>query len=198
MHQYTRRVLQCALILTSVSAVACSNIATTTQPTATPTITTINTSSTYKPDLSDYGTINDSYDHIIGLKPEGLASLLQAKDTTGVFMIGYPGCSHCRHAMPALIEASNTLKNDVYYTNCMSSDYPFEGDTVITVFDELNDWLDVDPATGEKAIFTPFVFAIIDGEVIDAEVGVGDMNEQQLVERYSQMIAEVFSDERSA
>ena len=97
------------------------------------------------------------------------------KGGSGIFYLGYTSCHNCMTAVQYINQAAEEMGVTVYYINIDREDYHVADnkDVYNEVVEKLNPILGKD-ATGEKGIFTPDVFQVINGEFGDYFVGVTD------------------------
>ena len=97
------------------------------------------------------------------------------KGGSGIFYLGYTSCHNCMTAVQYINQAAEEMGVTVYYINIDREDYHVADnkDVYNEVVEKLNPILGKD-ATGEKGIFTPDVFQVINGEFGDYFVGLTD------------------------
>ena len=96
------------------------------------------------------------------------------KKSSGVFYLGRDNCSCCQTCIQYLNEAAMDLGVTVYYINAYDEEMPVASDseTYNKLFEYLYDILDT--VDGEKQLQTPTIFSVINGEIVDHLICLGD------------------------
>ena len=92
--------------------------------------------------------------------------------SSGVFYLGYPDCPFCRQFVKYLNELALQKGVTVYYMNAYNDAEPYKIGTEAydRTLEILYDFTDEDD-NGEKCLWTPTVFAMINGEIKGFEIG---------------------------
>lgn len=158
-----KKILSILIILLSLSACGNKNY-------PSPDLSKEYTIETYMVDMSGYNNLKSTGHMFKGTTVAELKKTVDEKGY-GVFVLSRTSCSHCQLAMQYLNEVANKLDVYVYYIDAESNTYPILGtDSYDTLYEILEPVLEVD-STGEKAIQTPDVFTIVDGEITANMVG---------------------------
>ena len=128
--------------------------------------------STYTPDTSEYYFLEDDQDMLIGLTfEEALKIYADDSNFTGVVFYGYPHCAFCNEALPTLVDVAVANDQPFYYINVQLSGYEIS-DEALAEFENYAYAYYQDDGQGGKSFFVPTVFAIKDGQILDAHTGL--------------------------
>lgn len=123
-------------------------------------------------DMSGYNgvsSINHCFRYIL---PSEFFNAYDAK-SSGVFYLGYLDCPFCQQFVKYLNQIC--LDNDitVYYMDAYNGVEKFnKGDyTYERMLEILYDYTDVDEETNEKCLWTPTIFALVNGEIKGFQIG---------------------------
>ncbi len=125
---------------------------------------------TFEVDMSSYQNMHYRDHEYLGISTQDAIKLLE-EDGTGVLFLGYAGCGACNTAVPVLNEVA---KDTGIKVNYVEADKINEAD--FNQFVEVyNDYLE-SSSNGEKTIFTPAVYIIVDGEVKAFQIGLPELS----------------------
>lgn len=106
---------------------------------------------------------------------------------SGVFYIGYKECAHCQELVKYLNEVGMEMGATIYYIpgTDKNGNFTITGD----IYDEL--LLDLDPILdedkdGNKAIYTPHVFSVINGKFVKSIISGSVDNDNEIKELKSE------------
>ncbi len=125
----------------------------------------------YDVDMSGYEDMPSTNHHFKGITPTEFMRVYE-EDGSGVFYIGYTGCSSCQATVSLIEEAAIETDTTVYYLDPYSEEYDF--------FSYMSDIMAIlDPILrheddGTATIYTPHIFAMINGEFGQSLIGGGD------------------------
>lgn len=114
---------------------------------------------TSEADMSEYETLSSS-EGFATLTVDQLASIIGDGETDAVIYMGSPSCSHCIEAVPVIQQAAINAGENAYYIN-ISMLTEDEFDSLLEVLEPI---LEKD-ANGNATVYTPHVFAVVDGEI---------------------------------
>lgn len=131
--------------------------------------------STHKSDMSGYDDFTDK-DHVFyDMRVKEMIQKMDDKETFTVYF-GFSECPYCNEAMPVLNEVAKERNQEVGYINTRK-DPSWESNMDIDDYDQvvevLGEYLTYDDE-GKKHLYTPHVFFIKDGTVVQQQEGVGD------------------------
>lgn len=115
----------------------------------------------YAVDMSGYNGVSSTGHNFVGITPDELIKVIDEGGSAIVFM-GYTGCHVCQEVARYINEVAQELDVTVYYLNCTSEQYPLRDAAYDNVVESLNDILRTNES-GDKTIYTPHVFSIING-----------------------------------
>ena len=125
---------------------------------------------TYDADMSYYEGLNRSGHMFVGTTVGELKRLIDEKGY-GVFVFSHKFCAHCQIAMKMMNDVAEELNVYIYYIDGYSDEYPIQDtENYDILFDILFDYLKEDE-NNEKAFFTPHIFSIIDGKIVESYIG---------------------------
>lgn len=125
---------------------------------------------TYLADMSGYENLKSTGHMFKGTTVSELKRTVDEKGY-GVFVLSRTTCSHCQLALQYLNAVAEELGVYVYYIDAESDTYPILGtDNYNVLYEILEPVLEKDD-NGEKAIQTPDVFTIVDGEITANQIG---------------------------
>jgi len=94
-------------------------------------------------------------------------------ESSGIFYVGHESCSYCQSLVQYLNKAGIEAGVTIYYIDCYDLDYPlYSPDNEELYIDDLYTTLREDE--GEKAIYTPQVFTVVNGIVKDSQIAAKD------------------------
>lgn len=143
----------------------------------------------FRVDMSGYQNMPSTNHQFMGVNPSELLKVIE-EDRSAIFYIGYLGCGNCQQAVQYINKAASELGVTVYYMDCYGTKEDFNEyvDEFVTVLDPI---LKADP-DGDKGIFTPHVFAVVNGELMDSKVGCSldgtEKSANALVEDYKEIM----------
>ena len=130
-----------------------------------PTNTTVES---FNVDMSGYKNMSSTNHNFKGVNPSEMLKVIE-EDRSAIFYIGYLGCGNCQQAVQYINQAAQELGVTVYYMDCYGTKEDFNEYLEETI-EVLNPILSAGP-DGDKGIFTPHVFAVVNGELVDSKVG---------------------------
>ena len=151
----------------------------------------------YRVDMSSYSGMN-SVDHSFkGITPEEFLNA-QKDGASGIFYLGYTGCHICQNAVSLMNEAAIQSGVYIYYIDCYNELYPlldYEEDFIETIKPMLRK-----DENGKYGIYTPHVFAMVNGEYVDYEIGLGDYDgsekaREKAINRYKEIMSYFIEDQ---
>ena len=129
----------------------------------------------YEVDMSGYEALDADNNNFRGISPEEFIRVYE-EGGSGVFYIGYTGCGYCQNSIATFQEAAEETGTTIYYIDAYSEEYDFFEyyDEIITILEPL---LRTD-SDGEPILYTPHIFALINGEFGSSLIGGGDELEE--------------------
>ncbi len=124
----------------------------------------------YDVDMSGYKGVNSTNHNFKGISPDEVIRLIDEGGSAVIYM-GYEGCHVCQEAVQYLNEVAQNLGVTVYYLDCNSPIYPVRDEVFTNLVTALDSILETNDA-GEKTIFTPHVFTIVNGELNKGHISV--------------------------
>lgn len=124
----------------------------------------------YAVDMSAYKGVSSTEHKFIGISPAELLKVIEEKGSAIVYL-GYKDCHVCQEATRYVNEVAQELDVNVYYLDCASEQYPLKDEMFTSVVNALSSILETN-SSGEKAIFTPHLFTIINGEPQSGHISV--------------------------
>lgn len=124
-------------------------------------------------DMSGYEGVNSVKHNFRLITPSELFNCIDNK-SSGVFYLGRTNCGCCQRVCRYLNEVAQELGVTVYYIDVYNED---ESLMDKEVQDQMYEYLDPILKTdesGEKAIMTPQVFSVINGELKDSQICFDD------------------------
>lgn len=158
---------------TSAPTVDFSESATTTQVEFTIDSTSGMDLSIYTPDTSAYYFVEDDHGLLKGLTFQEALKIYASDSFTGVLFYGYPTCAFCNEALPTLIDVASANGQAFYYVNVHMDGYSITDDDLASFEDYAYAYYQ-DDGQGGKSFYVPTVFAIKDGQILDAHTGLLD------------------------
>ncbi len=122
-------------------------------------------------DMSYYdgvGSTNHKFKEILPVELENVF----ANNSSGVFYLGYIDCPFCQKCIKYLDEVSREEDVTVYYLDAMNDYDPLKGERLRDIEKLLIDIMQYDKDTGDYNIWTPSVFNVINGKIVDYYVGL--------------------------
>lgn len=138
----------------------------------------------YEPDMSGYMQLEDS-DCFKGITIDELLEIFKANKSAIIYM-GYSQCGNCQQAVPIMADIAQEKDVSIYYLDFYNEKYPIDDNAIVELENILDEYLMIDPSDGVKKIFTPHLFSIKEGKVINSQVGT--LEETQLKEIYEEII----------
>ncbi len=152
-------------------------------------------------DMSDYTDMEEGTDnHFLEVTAEEMLTLINSGGT-GIFYIGQTSCNACNLLVRYMEAAAEEVDALIYYVDAGNEDDGLEAAynyVLGTLYDILEEY------EGEKALLTPHVFAVKDGEFTDSQIGAygdydgTDSTAQIMIERYIEVFTSLLDDEESA
>lgn len=126
-------------------------------------------------DMSGYEDMKAHDHHFRGITPQEFIRVYE-EDGSGVFYIGYTNCGNCQSSVKTFEEAAKETDTTVYYLDPYSEDYDFFAymDELMTILDPILRHED----DGTPTIYTPHIFAMVNGEFGSSLIGNGDKLEE--------------------
>lgn len=142
-------------------------------------------------DMSVYDGMNSINHNFKLITPTELLRVYK-EGGSGIFYIGYSGCSNCQHAVANIQKAAEENGVTVYYMDCYNaadllSDHV---DDFIATFSDV-----LEERDGEKTILTPHLMTFVNGKVADSIIGLPDGDSDAIVKVYSDAMAKFASQE---
>ena len=127
---------------------------------------------TFNVDMSGYAGIKAVNHHFLGTTVSELKRTIDEKGS-GIFYVGYVGCSWCQDCLRYLEEVAEELDVKIYYIDAYSEAYPvvYDKETFALLKEILDPLLKTDE-DGEKVVFTPHVFTVINGQFDGSQISV--------------------------
>ncbi len=98
---------------------------------------------------------------------------------SGVFYHGYSSCPFCRKCVAPLNEVATDLGVTVYYIDAYYEGAHLTDEEIDKYIELLYTTLNEDPETGEKAVYTPQVFTIINGKVAGSKISMEETGNEE-------------------
>lgn len=126
--------------------------------------------SSFDVDMSGYEGMSATDHHFRGITPEEFIRVYE-EDGTAVFYIGYTECPNCQSSVATFEEAATETDATIYYLDPYSEEYDFFAymDDLTTILDPILRHED-----GQAIIYTPHIFAMVNGEFKTSLIGNGD------------------------
>lgn len=124
----------------------------------------------YPVDMSGYKGLSSTEHNFRGISPDEMMKVVEDGNSAIIFM-GYKGCDFCQEAAQYVNEVAEELDVTVYYLDCKSERYPLKGEMFEKVVDILEPILRTNEL-GEKTIYTPHVFSIVNGVPQEGHISV--------------------------
>ena len=130
-------------------------------------------------DMSGYNGVKSVGHAFRGVSPAEVFRALE-ENGSAVFYLGYTGCHFCQKTVKVLNEAALELGVTVYYIDGYSTVYPLNDENHYDqkLIEALNDYLRTDE-NGEKALYTPHVFTIINGKIAESMISYDDTGNEE-------------------
>lgn len=145
-------------------------------------------------DMSGYEGMSDYNHHFLEVTTEEMLTTINS-DGSGIFYLGSTTCSMCQYGVRLMERAASEEDVTIYYVDVYSEEDGF-GDSQKYVMETLDPILM--EYEGEKAIMTPHVFVVKDGEFVASLVGLDnsydgtEATEDNQVAIYSEMFAKLY------
>ncbi len=142
-------------------------------------------------DMSAYDGMNSINHNFKLITPTELMRVYK-EGGSGVFYVGYSGCSNCQHAVSYIQQAAEANGVTVYYMDCYNALDPLSEhvDDFIATFSDV-----LEERDGEKTILTPHLMTFVNGKVVDSIVGLPDGDSDAIIKIYSDAMAKFASQE---
>ena len=140
--------------------------------------------STFDVDMSHYQNMSSVNHHFKGITPETYFNLIRTNGNAIIY-IGYDTCPVCNRAVSIMEEVADELDLVIYYIDCYHPLYP--------LVDYIEEFMDItDPVLlpndeGEKAILTPHVLTLINGEFVESWVGIDGLDPEASEDDYQKV-----------
>ena len=120
-------------------------------------------------DMVDYTALS-SNDNFAEISYDTLASCIGNEKVNAIIYMGYPACDNCQSAIKDIQDAAIAAEQTVYYFNVSKAiDTDEDYDRIIEL---LSPVLKADDTNADElAIYTPHIFLIIDGQLVQGHVG---------------------------
>ena len=129
--------------------------------------------SVYTPDTSSYYFLEDNQHMLKGLTFQEALKIYDDSSFTGIVFYGYPGCAFCNEALPTLVDVAVSYDQPFYYVNVHMDGYAISEED-LSEFENYAYAYYQDDGQGGKSFFVPTVFAIKDGQILNAHTGLID------------------------
>lgn len=148
----------------------------------------------FKVDMSGYRGLSSTKHNFKQIKVEELFKVAENK-ASGIFYLSSKTCGNCQIVTNIIQEAAFKADVSVYYIDTSSSLYPINDYS-----DELKELLYstlLKNDKGERSLYTPHLFALVNGEIKGSEVGLSssydesEAQRQKLIDRYYKIMLEV-------
>ena len=142
----------------------------------------------FRVDMSGYRNMSSTNHQFLGVNPTEMLNVIK-EGRSAVFYIGYLGCHNCQQAVQYINQAAEELGVTVYYMDCYGEKEDFNAYLEETI-EILNPILATDP-DGHKGVFTPHVFAVVNGELMESKVGASFSSQKdidKLVDEYKNIM----------
>lgn len=121
-------------------------------------------------DMSDYTELQSS-DGFMAITASQLVNSIGDENVNAIVYIGFKGCENCQNAIADIQSAALDAEQTVYYLDCdteleLDSDYDMVFEALKPILVSYNE---EDP--DDVAIYTPHVFKIVNGELVQGHVG---------------------------
>ena len=139
----------------------------------------------FKIDMSAYKDMTSLDHNFKGVSPEEFMRVFK-EGGSGAFLLGYEGCYNCQQSISHLNAAAEKVGVTVYYMDCYSEKYPlelYESDMIKL----LEPYLTTNEK-GQKAIYTPHLIILVNGEVYDSKIGLFKGKEKKIIKEYKKML----------
>lgn len=119
--------------------------------------------------MIDYTSLSNS-DNFAEIDLNALSSCVGNKNINAIIYMGYPSCENCQKAIKSIQEAAIVSEQTIYYFNVNKAidtdeDYNRVIELLTPVLESEKDNPD------ELGLFTPHVFLIIDGQLVQGHIG---------------------------
>ena len=119
-------------------------------------------------DMIDYPSLSSS-DNFAEIDMETLFSCIGNKNINAIIYMGYPECENCQKAIKTIQEVAVEAEQTIYYFNVNKAiDTDEDYDRII---EKLAPVLITEDDSNELGIFTPHIFLIINGQLVQGHVG---------------------------
>lgn len=120
-------------------------------------------------DMVDYTELSNS-DNFAEISYDTLASCVGNEEINAIIYMGYPSCENCQNAIKDIQDAAIAAEQTVYYFNVTKAiDTDEDYDRIV---DLLSPILKTDDENSDEyALYTPHVFLIVDGELVQGHIG---------------------------
>lgn len=120
-------------------------------------------------DMIDYPSLSSS-DNFAEISYDTLASCVGNEEINAIIYMGYPSCENCQSAIKSIQDAAIAAEQTVYYFNVTKAiDTDEDYDRIV---DLLSPILKADDENADEyAIYTPHIFLIVDGELVQGHIG---------------------------
>ena len=149
-------------------------------------------------DMSGYTDMEEGYDnHFLEVTAEEMLILINSGGT-GIFFIGQTSCEACNLLVRYMEAAAEEVDATIYYVDGGNEEDGLEA-SYKYVLGTLDDILET--YEGEKALLTPHVFAVKDGEFTDSQIGACDDYDgtddtaQVMIDRYIEVFTSLLESE---
>ena len=122
-------------------------------------------------DMSAYGGVNSTNHMFKEILPIELKNVFE-NNSSGVFYIGYIDCPFCQKCLRYLDQVSREMGVTIYYIDAFNETDPLSGDTLLMVEGLLEKIMQKDEDDDDYHIWTPSVFNVINGEIVNYSVGL--------------------------
>ena len=149
----------------------------------------------YPVDMSGYDGVTSVGHNFVGVEVDEVFRAIQEKGSA-VFYLGFKGCEHCQKAVKHLNKVAQELGVTVCYIDAKSETHPVTNedldDLTIALYDVLNR-----DEYGEKALYTPHVFSIINGKIAGSYISMKETGDEakdgENIEKIYRKILEPFA-----
>ena len=128
-------------------------------------------------DMSGYDGVTSVDHNFVGVRCEEVFRAIQEKGSA-VFYLGYKDCPHCQKCVKHLNKVAKELGVTVCYIDAKSKTYPLTDELMDDLIVALYEVLRKDE-DGEKALYTPHVFTIINGKVSGSQISMTETDDEE-------------------